>query len=599
MDTNGRYFYEKEWFGPLAASLSFHLLLILAAVFLRLGVLEEKPQDKRLEFHLNKVQAGTSLSGQPGGGGSGSLGRSQKETFFSTGQAVNDNKALRQVQARILDEKTDTDNEATRIPMESQLHPLPSSSRNLDSLIFENEKEDATRQLKVRQESLRDFYQKDAEKSIKAIPPSGEGLMNSLSQSLSKVRLYSPENMAVDPEEGMPGFTPSRSSGSGPGGIGSGDGRGIGNGVGDGPGGLGVGEGGGEGPGGGASKYEPLDNFMDIQVYTYEAPSDHQKYFMIKIYAKPGSQSLQVMPKEILFTIDCSLSISKDRLDEFKRGIRYCLTHLNRGDVFNIIAFKDQVQFFSEKSVTADPETIKRAEKFVSDLTASQATDVYSAFSKIIEKPAAYEPSNIILISDGRPTYGVVNSRELINSVTRLNKKSRPVFAFTGGAKVNRYLLDFIAYQNRGWSEFVRKTGDLDEGLGSFYDKIKDPIFLNLRYRLNNLDAEDVFPKALPDFYRGAEFTLYGRYDSQNDFSMQLLGDIDRKTKELIFSRALQEAKKGTEEIKRGYAFNKIYYLISRMTAEGQTPKLLAEVDALSREYGIQTPYSSEMEKVD
>ena len=271
--------------------------------------------------------------------------------------------------------------------------------------------------------------------------------------------------------------------------------------------------------------------------------------------------------------------------------------HLNPDDVFNIVAFKDEVIFFSDKSIPATPDAVKKAEHFVEDLTASQATDVYSAFSKIIERPLSRTPSNIILISDGRPTYGVVDSRELINSVTRINKKVRPVFAFSGGAKVNRYLLDFIAYQNRAWSQFVQKSWDIHEGLGNFYDKIKDPVFLNLRYQLNSLNANEVFPKSLPDFYRNAEFTLYGTYENENDFSMQLLGDADGKTKELIFTRALKDAKPGTEEIKRGYAFNKIYYLISQMTIEGQTPERLRQIDELSQKYGIKTPYSAEIEK--
>ena len=605
MSPNGRHFYEKEWFIPVTVSILCHLFFILAALFIHFQEDEEKPDANLLEFHLNKVKASPSPSGKPGGG-AGYPGSTKKETQFLQPRSADDMSTLSRNQARAVDQKVTAENQEEKIPLENNLRPVPSSARSLDTLIFENENIGAAHQLRVKQESLSEFYQKEAEKSVKASPPSGEGLLRSLSKPLGKVQLYSPENMAVDPEEGMPGFTPSPGSGSGIGGGGIARGHGIGSGIGNGPGGPGISEGYDEG-GSGITKYEPLDNFLDVEVYIYTEPlpkdggqaADKQKYFMLKIYAKPGSEALKVMPKEILFTIDCSLSISKDRLDEFKRGIRYCLTHLNRGDVFNIVAFKDSVTFFSTQSVPADPEVIKRAERFVSDLTASQTTDVYSAFSKIIEKSLARRPSNIMLISDGRPTFGVVNSRELINSVTRLNKNVRPVFVFTGGAKVNRYLLDFIAYQNRAWSQFVRRTGDIHKGLGGFYDKIKDPVFLNLRYQLNNLDAEDVYPKALPDFYRNAEFTLYGTYTDENDFSMQLLGDAGNETRELIFSRALNDAKKGTEEIKRGYAFNKIYYLISRMTAEGQTPALRAEIDALSKKYGIQTPYSVELEKRD
>ena len=232
-------------------------------------------------------------------------------------------------------------------------------------------------------------------------------------------------------------------------------------------------------------------------------------------------------------------------------------------------------------------------------LTASEQTDVYLAFKKIVNIPLGKNPSSVLLLSDGRPTHGVVDSRELINSVTRANQGARPIFAFSGGGKVNRYLLDFISYQNRAWSQFMKKNWDIRKGLAEFYNKIRDPIFLNLRYRLNGLNEKEVFPKSLPDFYRNAEFTLYGKFDKEDTFSMQLLGDIDGKTKELIFSRSLSQAPKAGVEIMKGYAFNKIYYLISQVTLQGRKPELLQQIKELSKRYGIETPYSLEIEKLD
>lgn len=287
------------------------------------------------------------------------------------------------------------------------------------------------------------------------------------------------------------------------------------------------------------------------------------------------------------------------RLDEFKRGISQCLKNLNEEDVFNIIAFRDKAFLFSDKPLKASPEIIKNAERFVSELTSNRNTDVYNAFENIIKKSPTKKPSNIILISDGRPTRGIQNSRELISSVTRLNNKVRPIFAYSGGAKVNRYLLDFLAYQNRAWSQFIKERGQIHKGLVDFYSKIKDPIFLNLRYRMNGLDDREIFPKSLPDFYRNAEFTLYGKFSTENNFSMQLLGDFEKGTKELVFSRSLVDAPEGGEEIKRGYAFNKIYYKISEMTDKGETAQLLKEVKDLSQQYGLATPYSEEFSKSD
>ena len=406
---------------------------------------------------------------------------------------------------------------------------------------------------------------------------SGE-LVQSLARPLEMLGLGGKGNINIDPEEGMPGFTPVEGT--------------FGNSTFD--------QGGGTRESKGSIlKYESLDEFLDIRVLTYTDPKDSQKYFMIKIFAKKDAAGFKVMPKEILFLIDCSLSISPERLDEFKRGISTSLKDLNKEDVFNIIAFRDKAFLFRPESVKASPDIIKQAENFVSGLTSNRTTDVYNAFEKIVSSKPARRPSNIILISDGRPTHGIVDSRELINSITRINNKVRPIFAYSGGSKVNRYLLDFISYQNRAWSQFVKERGKIHSGLADFYSKTKDPIFLNLRYQLNGLEEAGVFPKSLPDFYRNAEFTLYGTYKDENDFSMQLLGDIDSETKELIFTRALKGAENGTADIMKGYAFNRIYDIISRVTSKGQDPKLLAEIQALSKQYGITTPYSTDLETKD
>jgi len=405
------------------------------------------------------------------------------------------------------------------------------------------------------------------------------GVLNALQQSLDGTAYHSPDHIGVDPEEGMPGFTPS-----------------------------------GEGVREGFAppmiepmpetekevmKYGSLDDLLDIAVFTYEHPPTGEKYYMIKIFAKKGKPAFEPLAKEVIFTVDASLSISPERLEEFKEGIQYCLKNLNKDDLFNIIIFKDQPEFFSKLSVAPNPVTVKEALRYISAMTSNQRTDVYVPFKKIVGLPLLRQPSNVLLISDGRPTHGIVDARELINSIARANQKVRPIFVYSGGAKVNRYILDFIAYQNRGWSEYVRSTSEIDDGLARFYDKIRDPLFLNLRYRLNGLNEGEAFPKSLPDFYRGAEFVLYGTFTDEDQFAMQLLGDVKGQTKELIFARALKDAEKGGPEIMQGYAFNKVYYLINRLTEEGSNQVLLNEVHSLSRRYGITTPYSPELEVLD
>jgi hypothetical protein len=567
--------FNRDRRGPAASAVAFslflHLLIVLASFWIVLpGSLE--PSKEEYRFRVKSINAKAVTVAHPG------------------------NVSARQITDEI---KTKRGDRAARpllkdVPMEDLMSAsLPRKEAapqigvkktdleksaifnrpDIDNLLIQTDEKILKDRVQIHQKSastrLSETFQRAGQEGA-----TGESFVQKLQKPLQNL-WNMPGNVDVDPEEGMPGFTPSARPGSA--GVDPMDER--------------IGESRHM-----ASRYERLDDFLDIAVYTYEDPASREKYYMIKIFAKKEARNLKVIPKEIIFAVDASLSISPDRLNEFKQGIRHCLQNLNPGDLFNIIAFKDKVVFFSPHSIPASPQIIKEAERFVAGLTASERTDVYAAFKGIVETPLSRTPSNVMLISDGRPTYGVVDSREVINSVTRLNMKARPVFAFSGGSKVNRYLLDFIAYQNRGWAQYIKSTRDIDDGMAQFYAKIRDPLFLNLRYRINNLDEGQIFPQSLPDFYRGAEFTLYGRYQQEDQFSMQLLGDVDGKTKELIFTRSLADAEKGDEGIKRGWAFNAVYHLISEYT-KNPDPRVLAKIQELSRRYNVTTPYSPELER--
>ena len=572
-----RPIYRDPRFVPVTYSIGLHVVFLLLSLWIHVARPYAAPEEELLRFNVKSVDMRPLLLKYTSPATNPDSEAASRRFLRPAMQAHPSMPKDVPVEALARPETASPRRAPEIMPKRIELEQADTEKRpEMQTLLAETESAHTPDTVQVRQRSTSETS--DVVKMVEKHKADAGRLVQSLAKPLEMLGLGGRGNVDIDPEEGMPGFTPVEGT--------------FGNSMFDQGG--GVRESKGE-----ILKYESLDEFLDIGVSTYTDPKDAQKYFMIKIFAKKDAQVFKVMPKEILFTIDCSLSISPERLGEFKRGIGACLKDLNKNDVFNIVAFRDKPFLFRPKSSPATPQTIREAERFISELTSNRTTDVYGAFQRIVKTPPARNPSNVVLISDGRPTHGIVNSRELINSVTRLNGKVRPIFAYSGGTKVNRYLLDFLAYQNRAWSQFVRDRGKIHKGLVDLYSKIKDPIFLNLRYQLQGLDDQDVFPRSLPDFYRNAEFTLYGTYGNEKEFSMQLLGDIERETKELVFTRSLGNAEKGTAEIMKGYAFNKIYHLISRVTAEGQKPELLREIRELSARYGITTPYSPDLETHD
>jgi len=340
-----------------------------------------------------------------------------------------------------------------------------------------------------------------------------------------------------------------------------------------------------------------LDEYLICNISKYKDPEDNQKYFKISIRSGKDAKSLATAPKEIVFLVDCSLSIQQKRLKEFKKGLSYCLNDLNPNDRFNVMAFKESMKWLSPKSLSPTKENIYNALRFVDKLSAGEGTDAYNALYKSINIRSSLTPSYIVLFSDGRPTYGMTDPIKIIHKISDKNKGKRPIFAFSGGARVNRYFLDFISYKNRGWTEYARSTYAIGKHISRMYEKIKDPLLLNLRYNISELDKSQIFPKELPDFYKNTEFTLYGKYVDEDEFSLQFLGDLEGETNEFMIVGSLDKATESKADIAKNWAFNKIYYLIGKLKSGHNNTKILDEINYLCKKFKIQTPYSREIKR--
>ena len=344
----------------------------------------------------------------------------------------------------------------------------------------------------------------------------------------------------------------------------------------------------------------PVGDFAEELVWaleTYTDPKDNQKYFRVKIRAGEQAKSLPTIPKEVVILADCSNSVEDERFKEFREGMASSLKKLNEGDFFNVVFFKEWIFEFKPESVKATEENINEAIAFMQEFYVGEKTDAFEVLEKSVKRQTNHNPSYIVLLSDGRPTKGVTKPREVINKISKLNEGRKPIFAFSGGQGVNRYLLDFITYKNRGWAEYSYRTHQINENLIKMFEKIDEPMIMSLRYFVSGIDERETFPLQLPDFFRNAEFTLYGKYEDERELVIQLLGDAGGKTREFMMKGSFDQAERGDQEIAKNWAYNKIYHLISLLNFDQDNRRLLDEISALSKKFGFKTPYLEDIIK--
>ena len=342
-----------------------------------------------------------------------------------------------------------------------------------------------------------------------------------------------------------------------------------------------------------ASAYGFMDDLLDIALSTWQNPGEAEGYFQVRIAPKKGGD-IPILPKDVTFVIDASSSIPQHKLNVTVKGVRDAMRQLKPDDRFNVIVFRDTPQPFQPAVVPATPENLAAAETFVRNLESRGETDVYKALQPVVQQqPREGTPGVVVVVSDGRPTAGLQDGRLIINGLTADNRNGNGIYAFGGGRTVNRSLLDLLAYRNKGAAEVTGSIDGIASELPRFFEALRDPILVGLEADFGRIDESTVFPRSLPDFFQGQAVTLYGRYRTgeEEEFTLWLAGKAGAEKKEVIFRTGFEEAGEGTRDIARGWAFQKAYYLIGRMTREGETPELRNELKRLRAEYGVRTSY--------
>ena len=342
------------------------------------------------------------------------------------------------------------------------------------------------------------------------------------------------------------------------------------------------------------SPVTPLDPILEPSLSVYRDPADGSLFFEVSI-VRSGPKSLPVLPRDVLIMQDCSESITRSKLDYFKDGIDRLLRSLSSRDRINIVAYSESPSFCFPDFAPVTPESLQAAADFTRNLRARGQTDLFSPLMHVLDLPRnPARPLIVILLTDGRPTMGTVDSSEIIARFSRLNKGAVSVFTVGAGERVNRFLLDLLAHNNRGglWIKPLRE--DIPALVESAARELSAPVLANLDYRFSSDAAAEVYPAALPHLYLDRPLRLVGKCPpSTKSAALRILGVSGPDAKDVVFHLDFENAPDGGEGIRGEWAMQKIYALLNDLIDSGRAD-ILAEIRALSQRYDVPLLYGSD-----
>jgi Ca-activated chloride channel family protein len=340
--------------------------------------------------------------------------------------------------------------------------------------------------------------------------------------------------------------------------------------------------------------FSTVDADVGVNLMTYRN-GDGDGYFLL--LASPGAdiKSNRIVPKDVAFVLDTSGSMAGNKLAQAKKAIQFCVENLNDSDRFEIIRFSTEAEPLFDKLVKATEENRQRAADFIKGLKPIGGTAIEEALRKALElRPDRSDrPYVVIFLTDGQPTVGVTDEKQILSSVKRVGGNTR-VFCFGIGTDVNTHLLDSITDATRAFSQYVLPDEDIELKVSSFFTKIKEPVLANPTLRFGgNIRASRVYPSPLPDLFKGEQLIVVGRYSGDGHAAVTVEGTVNGVAKK--FTDEVEFPSRDTEHdfIPRLWATRRIGFLLDEIRLHGENRELRDEVTDLARQYGIVTPYTA------
>jgi Ca-activated chloride channel family protein len=155
-------------------------------------------------------------------------------------------------------------------------------------------------------------------------------------------------------------------------------------------------------------------------------------------------------------------------------------------------------------------------------------------------------------------------------------------------------LLDKITEETKASRAYISEDEDIEVKVSGFYDRIQSPVLSDLKLDVGTgIEFYQVYPKALPDLFKGSNLLVFGRYKGNGDSRITLSGNIKGQKKEYTANVNFADDDKEYDFICPLWASRRIGHLLDLIRLNGESKELVDEVTTLAREYGIITPYTS------
>ncbi len=333
-------------------------------------------------------------------------------------------------------------------------------------------------------------------------------------------------------------------------------------------------------------------------------PTEKEDGYFLLLTTPQVPKKNEQLPKTVLFVVDKSGSMQGPKIEQAKSAMKFVLNNLKEGDTFNIVAYDTAIETFKPELERFNDETRKQALGYVSGLYAGGGTNIHDALKTALGQiKDKSRPTFVLFLTDGLPTVGERSEPKIAQAAREANQAGARILNFGVGYDVNSRLLDRLAREHSGASEYVKPEEDIEVHVSKVYSKIAAPVLsdVDVQFQFDKVATEDgqpinrVYPSGKFDLFAGEQVVLVGRYKHSGLAKVVVSGRIGDTTEKFDFPAEFSgvSATSSYGFVEKLWAMRRIGEIIDELDLNGRNEELVKELVALSTKHGILTPYTS------
>ena len=329
------------------------------------------------------------------------------------------------------------------------------------------------------------------------------------------------------------------------------------------------------------------------------APGNEDAFALITV-TPPATQREDAIPRDITLVLDVSGSMSGRKIEQARAAGRQLLATLRPADRFRLIDFSSDVRTFQNDFVAATDANVRQATRYLDALDASGGTNIEGALREAMRPAIADGRLPIILfLTDGEPTIGETQPDRLSSIASDANARSRGgemrrIFTFGLGSDVNVSLLESLALEGRGTSQFVRPDESVERMVGIVANRLVGPVLTDVRIRV---EGDPRLSKMLPsqpsDLFADHDLVALTRYSGHGQARVVVEGNHRGTPVRWTSTVDFPDRERDNQFVSRLWAAQRVGYLSAEKRKHGGSGEIDDEIRTLGERYGIPTEFTS------